>query len=418
MRRAIPLLFVSAVLASCAPTAPDRWQGYASVDSYVASGEVRLFWSTTTDPGCIDFPCPPPGPKIARVLLEQSTSGPSAGWRIVLVRTTSGSDSAAIGKLEDGKLYWFRVVALDVAGRQLLASTPIMTMPGPPSVPSLSVPVEVVGRFSWSPGGDSIAFVDGSVLGERSLAVIDIRSLAVAHLETYSGDEWITDAIWRSDGASIAYTHTPTLMAGGIDYRVWTLDFPPGAVGIQTSGRVDFDPCWGGSGWMYFCRGTFDPPNIPEIWRVRVGEASSMQAVTADPSIYKYSPSVRPSDDWIVYQGRPRKAYAAPQLFTVHPGGSSVPLTNADGYVDSRPFWSPDGQHVVFVSTRSGHSEVWSADVRTRALRQLTRGPRGANRLTACWSPNGTRLAVLDEREEGWSERGRLEIYENIAPLP
>jgi len=310
--RVIRVLLLCAVLASCAPTAPSRWRGYAVIDSYATSGEVRLFWSTTTDPGCIDFPCPPPGPEIARVLLEQSTSGPSTGWRVVSVRTTDGSDSATITRLKDASLYWFRVVALDVAGRQLLASTPIMTMPGPPSVPSLSVPVEVTGRFTWSPRGDSIAFVDASTLGERSLAIIDIRSLAVTHLVTYSGDEWIMDAIWHGDGGQIAFTHTPTLTVGGIDYRVWTMALPGGAVETQTSGRVDFDPAWGGSGWIYFCRGTYEPPNIPEIWRVRPSEVSSMRAVTADPSVYKYSLSVRPSDDWVVYQGRPRTPMGSP----------------------------------------------------------------------------------------------------------
>ncbi|TMB87046.1 MAG: hypothetical protein E6J45_12975 [Chloroflexi bacterium] len=197
-----------------------------------------------------------------------------------------------------------------------------------------------------------------------------------------------------------------------------TVGLPQGIVGTQTSGRVDFDPAWGGTGWIYFCRGTFEPPNIPEIWRVRPGEGSSMRAVTADPSVYKYSLSVRPSDDWVVYQGRPRNAYPVSGLFTVRPGGSPVPLTAAEHYTDSRPFWSPDDKHVVFVSTRSGHSEVWAVDVMSRALRQLTRGTRGTNKLSASWSPDGTRLAVLDGREGGWSARGRLEIYDTLTPVP
>jgi dipeptidyl aminopeptidase/acylaminoacyl peptidase len=407
--RVIRLLFVCASLTSCAPTAPE-WRGYASIDSYAGPGSVQLFWSATTSPECIDFGCPPPGPAISRVLLEQSTDGPSAGWHIVLIRTSGTSDSVVVTQLTDGRLYWFKVVALDVGGRQLAASNPIMTMPGSRSVPITSVPVEMSGRFSWSPSGDSIAFADSPVLSDPGLAVLDVGSLAITRLVTYTGGEWIQDAIWKADGSAIAYTHTPTQTAGGIDYQIWSLALAGGDVRTQSSGRVDFDPAWGGGGWLYFCRGTYEPPNIPEIWRMKEGNVSSMQAVTAEPSFYKYSPSVRPSDNSVVYAGRPHGARTS-GLFLVRAGGSPVPLTSSDQYVDSCPFWSHDGQHVVFVSTRSGHSEVWTVDVRNRALHQLTRGLRGVNRISASLSPNGQRLAVLDGHPGGNTWRGQLDIY-------
>src|SRR5207247_10749422 len=108
---------------------------------------------------------------------------------------------------------------------------------------------------------------------------------------------------------------------GGIDYRVWTMALPGGAVETQTSGRVDFDPAWGGSGWIYFCRGTYEPPNIPEIWRVRPSEVSSMRAVTAEPSVYKYSLSVGPSDDWVVSEGRLRTPMGSPGRLRPVPEG-------------------------------------------------------------------------------------------------
>jgi hypothetical protein len=418
------------VLLSCAPTYPGlrSWRGYAVIDSYASSDTVRLFWDATTDPGCIDFPCPPPGPEIGKVLLERSLSDPGplrwasaapffSGWHVVSVGPP-GRDSVTMAGLEQGRLYWFRVVALDLAGRQLLASNPIMTTVGPPSIPSVSVGAEMTGRFSWSPSGDSISFVDASVLGDQSLAVIDTRSLAMTHLVTYSGAEWISDARWSNDGSTLAFTHSPTRTSGSIDYRIWTLSLSNLEVATQTGGRVDFDPAWGRNEWIYFCKGTYEPPNIPEIWRVRSGDLSSMEAVTADPGVYKYSPSVRPSDDLVVYQGRPRKDYGTAGLYRVAPGGSPISLTPAGWYVDSSPCWSPDGQHVVFVSRRSGHSEAWSLDVESGALGQLTRGPRGTNILFACWSPNGQRLAVFNGRQTANGGKGQLEIYDTPAPLP
>lgn len=415
--RVICLLLLGAALASCSPATAPEWRGEAIVDSYAAPGAVQLFWTTTTSPDCIDFDCPPPGPAINKVLLEQSTSGPAGGWQVISVRTTSGSDSATIAQLHDGSPYWFRVVAFDVAGRQLVASNAIVTMPGPLSVPSISVPLEMSGRFSWSPSGDTIAFADASALGERGLAVIDVRSLAISHLITYAGDEWIADAIWNSDGSALAFTRTPTQTFGGIDYRVWTAAVPQGAPITQTAGRVDFDPAWGSGGWIYFCRGTYEPPNIPEIWRVMPGDPSSLQAVTAEPGIRKYSPSIRPTDGLIVYQGLPRNAIT-PAIYSVRLGGPSVPLTRPGEYADSYPSWSPDGQRVAFVSTRCGHSEVWMLDPASGALQQLTRGPRGANRLSACWAPNGQRLAVFDGHPYGNAWRGRLEIHDAFTAVP
>jgi Tol biopolymer transport system component len=276
------------------------------------------------------------------------------------------------------------------------------------------------GRFSWSASGDSILFVDASRPGERSLAVLDLRSLSVTPYLTFAAEAWISDAILSGDGRTIAFTHTPTLSAGAIDYQVWSVLLGQRVPEAQTTGRVDFDPAWGGDGWLYFCRGTLGPPNIPEVWRTRPGDLASARAVTSDPSVYKFCPSSRPGDDRVVFEGRRREdPPGISALYSVDPAaGSCDPLTAEGRYGDSSPFWNPDGRSVVFISNRCGHAEVWTLDVTTGALGQLTRGPRGCNRICARWSPDGTRLAVLDGRTGGWSSRGRIEIHGGGAAAP
>ena len=62
-------------------------------------------------------------------------------------------------------------------------------------------------------------------------------------------------------------------------------------------------------------------------------------------------------------------------------------LTRGSGG-DFQPNWSPDGQRLVFFSSRSGHADIWKVDVTSGALTQVTLGVRGStsipsSRLTA-----------------------------------
>lgn len=73
-------------------------------------------------------------------------------------------------------------------------------------------------------------------------------------------------------------------------------------------------------------------------------------------------------------------------------GGTATRLTSGMA-VDVQPRFSPDGQHLVFVSDRSGREQVWTLEVATGDTTQVTRG-RGADVLSPEWSPDGEYLVV------------------------
>jgi dipeptidyl aminopeptidase/acylaminoacyl peptidase len=71
-------------------------------------------------------------------------------------------------------------------------------------------------------------------------------------------------------------------------------------------------------------------------------------------------------------------------------GGEPKRLTAGEG-ADYHPRWSPDGERIVFVSTRGGSSQVWSISVSGGEAVQITDISTGAH--DPIWSPDGKRIA-------------------------
>jgi WD40 repeat protein len=67
---------------------------------------------------------------------------------------------------------------------------------------------------------------------------------------------------------------------------------------------------------------------------------------------------------------------------------------------DSEPQLSPDGQRLVFASTRSGYSEIWRSNSDGSQAEQLS-GFRGARTGSPRWSPDG-RTVVFDAYRDGY----------------
>jgi len=66
--------------------------------------------------------------------------------------------------------------------------------------------------------------------------------------------------------------------------------------------------------------------------------------------------------------------------------------------LDSTPQYSPDGTHIAFSSSRSGHGEIWISDAAGKELLQVTKMDQASG--SPKWSPDGRKL-VFDSRENG-----------------
>jgi len=58
--------------------------------------------------------------------------------------------------------------------------------------------------------------------------------------------------------------------------------------------------------------------------------------------------------------------------------------------------WSPDGNRLLFASRRTGTTDLWTANVETGELKQVTTDVR--NDREHSWSPDGRRIAFVSDR--------------------
>jgi Tol biopolymer transport system component len=110
-----------------------------------------------------------------------------------------------------------------------------------------------------------------------------------------------------------------------------------------------------------------------------------------------------PANDWHPYYSPDGNE----MVFTSDRNGSDdVWLMNADGsnptpilsdiYNNRRPDWSPGGDRFVFESNRSGNDDIWIINKDGSGLTQLTTST--ANDTHPAWSPDGTRIAFQSNR--------------------
>ena len=86
-------------------------------------------------------------------------------------------------------------------------------------------------------------------------------------------------------------------------------------------------------------------------------------------------------------------------------GGTATRITDGIAH-DMQPRFSPDGQHVVFVSDRSGDDNVWVARADGSDLRQITKdGGIASGFLSPVWTPDGNYIVVARSALGGGLEK-------------
>ncbi len=228
----------------------------------------------------------------------------------------------------------------------------------------------LLGRFRLSPDARNLAYVSG-----------DYRP-HVHPPERFRQSLWIQPTAGGEGPRRVVYLDG----ANGGELPVWSADGKQ--IIVSVSSRDEARKTW-----------------VFETFRINAdGSGREPLKIPAEDSVQDWSPD----GAWVVTTSS-RNAKIGWQLYLMHPDGSNQRQLTEGG----NPYYtrlSPDGRRLLYSDgpppDRRG---IWVVDVDGKNRRRVF--PTGKDTASACWSPDGRRMAVAI-RGSSPQEHGRLEIVE------
>lgn len=334
-----------------------------------------------------------------------STVNEGSGFEEIYIGSIEGTDSFEITGLTNNVPYYFILETYGFDGRKIGTSRPICTIPG-------NLPEEVFSyqisdsdgctdytNISWSPDGEELAYIDFDNSDYKNIHIINMNTSSVEVVTNHEA-EALSAISWSPDGSALAYMQSPSTTVAYLDYRIWLLDLATLDTWPVSSGPIDSDPDWLSDTQLIFARGTTGPPNIPELTRLDLVDASET-ALTNDGVLYKYSPDVDSKTGKILYSAHKSREYNSYIYVTGPNSGTGDLLINDEPWDMTNPVWSPDGNVIYFTSDRTGQNEIWSMRITDKIFGQVSRGGQtGSSRSHASINNSGNLLAYIQKEAD------------------
>lgn len=280
--------------------------------------------------------------------------------------------------------------------------------------------------MTWSPNGRFLQF-DGGGQDPR-LYLFDSVELTVSDisLTPINSLAYLGRSSWSPDGQHFIAALPVDILQGrdekGFDLFIYTVSTHK-YTRLTTNPYSDTYPAWSPDGqWISFFRyvddergcGPFFPSPYPpgcnqvELYVIHPDGAELTRLlefpylIQQDVGVFDHpnnTPSWSPDSQWLAVLVGDEQ----PDLALVNINTGETRMIAADPALDIYPTWSPDGSRLAFVSEREGNREVYVASSDGTGIVNLTNNPSYDS--NPVWSPSGQHIAFLSNRE------GRLALY-------
>jgi serine/threonine protein kinase/Tol biopolymer transport system component len=264
---------------------------------------------------------------------------------------------------------------------------------------------------AWSPDGAEIVCaiesVDDPLRRSGGSSLWRVRVADGFKRRITAGDA--VQPSWSPHNRRIAYWGIP---AGATRRAIWTIPVDGGPpVPVVDDGHVNWNPLWSPDGrYLYYVSDRIGSPNL---WRVRIDEASGKVQGEAEPlttpAQWSGQLSISADGQRIAYATRDGRSNLERIPFHRETGsiaGPAQPVTQGSTRLVRSGDVSPDGEQIVY-DTSSPQEDLFVARTDGNGVRQITndlpkdRVPR--------WSPLGDRILFYSDRTsksyEAWTIR-------------
>jgi Tol biopolymer transport system component len=176
-------------------------------------------------------------------------------------------------------------------------------------------------------------------------------------------------------------------------YNIGLLDRTTNQITRITSGYNNFQyPAWSkDEKHIYFLS---ENPQVHDAWNIdQVVIASKKISRLVDATqfpVKRSQPSVSPVDGKMAFSVRGNSYPGNIYLYDV--GTKIIQRLEQTQWDESNPSFSHSGSHIAFISSRTGHNEIWVMNLQTKEVVQITSSEEGSPDGALIWNGDDTEI--------------------------